>query len=137
MADLIPVARYMTPMPVTIDEDRSLSDAKDLMHINGVRHLPVLHEGKLCGILSQRDVAVAESLGGLSSTKIPVSRVMTTILFTCGPNAHVEVVAREMAAHHYGSALVVDPDHPTKIVGVFTSTDALRALADLIDHRSA
>src|SRR5689334_22234872 len=136
MADLIPVSRYMTPMPETIDEGASLSEAKALMHLHRVRHLPVLLEGKLCGILSQRDIAVAESLGG-SSNSIPVRQVMTTVLFTCGPNAHVEAVAREMATHHYGSALVVDPAHPTQILGVFTSTDALRALAEVIDERSA
>jgi acetoin utilization protein AcuB len=135
MADLIPVSRYMTPMPVTIDEDRSLSDAKELMQLHDVRHLPVLHEGKLGGIITQRDVAIAESLG--TSGVVPVRQIMTTVLFTCGPSAHVEAVAREMVAHHYGSALVVEPMHATQIVGVFTTTDALRALADLIDERNA
>jgi acetoin utilization protein AcuB len=137
MTDLIPVSRYMTPTPVTIDEDRSLFEAKELMHLHKVRHLPVLHEGKLGGLLTHRDVAVAESLEGLAPTEIPVRRVMTSVLFTCGPNAHVEAVAREMAEHHYGSALVVDPDHPTRIIGVFTTTDALRALAEMVEERVA
>jgi acetoin utilization protein AcuB len=125
----------MTPMPECVDEELSLSDAKTRMHTLGVRHLPVLHQGKLCGILSHGDILLAESLTSVSSARIPVSRVMTPIVFTCGPNAHVEAVAREMATHHYGSVLVVEPDHPTKIIGVFTTTDALRALADLIDER--
>lgn len=137
MSNLIPVRQYMTPMPETIDEDTSLSDAKDRMFTLGVHHLPVLHEGNLTGILSHRDIAVAESLTDTSPTKIPVRQIMTAVVFSCGPNAHVEAVAREMAAHHYGCALVVDPDHPTKIVGVFTTTDALRALADIIDKHSA
>jgi acetoin utilization protein AcuB len=137
MSDVIPVRHYMTPMPETIDEDTSLSDAKDRMFALGVHHLPVLHEGNLTGILSHRDVAVAESLTTMSATKIPVRQVMTAVVFSCGPNAHVEAVAREMAAHHYGSAIVVDPDHPTKIVGVFTTTDALRALADIIDKHAS
>jgi acetoin utilization protein AcuB len=137
MSDVIPVRHYMTPMPETIDEDTSLSDAKDRMFALGVHHLPVLHEGNLTGILSHRDIAVAESLTTMSATKIPVRQVMTAVVFSCGPNAHVEAVAREMAAHHYGSAIVVDPDHPTKIVGVFTTTDALRALADIIDKHAS
>jgi acetoin utilization protein AcuB len=137
MSDVIPVRHYMTPMPETIDEDTSLSDAKDRMFALGVHHLPVLHEGNLTGILSHRDIAVAETLTTMSATKIPVRQVMTAVVFSCGPNAHVEAVAREMAAHHYGSAIVVDPDHPTKIVGVFTTTDALRALADIIDKHAS
>jgi acetoin utilization protein AcuB len=136
MSDVIPVRDYMTPMPETIDEHTSLSDAKDRMHALGVHHLPVLHEGKLTGVLSQRDILLAESLTDASSAKIPVQKVMSAIVFSCGPNAHVEAVAREMAAHHYGSAVVVDPDHPTQIVGVFTTTDALRALADIIDKHT-
>jgi acetoin utilization protein AcuB len=136
MPDLIPVRLYMTPMPETIDERTSLSDAKDRMFSLGVHHLPVLHDGKLTGILSHRDIAVAESLTSTSPTKILVGDVMTSIVFSCGPNAHVEAVAREMAAHHYGSAIVVEPAHPTQVVGVFTTTDALRALADIIDKHS-
>jgi acetoin utilization protein AcuB len=137
MSDLIPVRHYMTPMPETIDEHASLDEAKQRMYVLGVHHLPVVHEGKLTGILSQRDALLAESLGVAASGQLPVSRVMTAVVFTCGPNAHVEAVAREMAIHHYGSAIVVEPDHPSQIVGVFTTTDALRALADIIEKQSA
>lgn len=134
MTELIPVRQYMTALPETIEDALRLSDAKDRMFALGVHHLPVVHDGKLVGILSHRDVAVAESLTTVDLATIPIASVMTPVPFTCGPNAHVEAVAREMAAHHYGSAIVVDPDHPAEIVGVFTTTDALRALADLIDR---
>jgi acetoin utilization protein AcuB len=137
MSDLIPVRHYMTPMPETIDEHASLSEAKERMFVLRVHHLPVVHEGKLTGILSQRDALLAESLGVASAAKIPVSQVMTPVVFSCGPNAHVEAVAREMATHHYGSAIVVEPEHPTQILGVFTTTDALRALADIIEKHTA
>ena len=133
MPDLIPVRQYMTALPETIDEDLSLADAKDRMFDLGIRHLPVLHQGKLVGILSQRDIAVAEALATNDYAEISVKQVMTEVPFTCGPNAHVEAVAREMAKHLYGSAIVVDPAHPSQVVGVFTTTDALRALADIVD----
>lgn len=133
MSELIPVRQYMTPMPQTIEEELSLSDAKDRMYSLDVRHLPVLRDGQLIGILSHRDIAVAEAITDVDPKTIPISQVMTAVPFSCGPDAHVEAVAREMAAHHYGSAIVVDPNHPTKVVGVFTTTDALRALAEIID----
>ena len=133
MSDHIPVRKYMSAMPETIDEELSLQDAKERMYRLGARHLPVLHEGKLIGILSQRDVATAESLLSIDPREVSVRSVMTEVPFSCGPDAHVEAVAREMAAHHYGSAVVVDPDHPSKVVGVFTTTDALRALAEIIE----
>lgn len=134
MPDLIPVRQYMTALPETIEDDLRLSDAKDRMFALGVHHLPVVHDGTLVGILSQRDAAVAESIAGVDANNIAVKQVMTEVPFTCGPNAHVEAVAREMAANHYGSAIVVDPAHPTHVVGVFTTTDALQALADMVDQ---
>jgi acetoin utilization protein AcuB len=136
MSELIPVRQYMTALPETIEDDLSLSDAKDRMYRLRVHHLPVLRDGKLVGILSQRDIAVAEALAVVDYAKISVASVMTQVPFTCGPNAHVEAVAREMAKHYYGSAIVVDPEHPAQVVGVFTTTDALRALADVIDQRA-
>ena len=133
MSDHVPVRQYMTALPETIDESLSLFDAKDRMYRLGGHHLPVVRDGKLVGILSHRDIAVAESITSGKPSQIPVSQVMTPVPFSCGPEAHVEAVAREMAAHHYGSAVIVDPDHPAKIVGIFTTTDALRALADALD----
>jgi acetoin utilization protein AcuB len=135
MSQHMPVRLYMTTMPETIEEELLLGDAKVRMFELGVHHLPVVHDGKLVGIISQRDLAVAESLGGIDTQRIPVRQIMTLVPFTCGPEAHVEAVAREMAAHYYGSAVVVDREHPTEVIGIFTTTDALRALAEILDAR--
>jgi acetoin utilization protein AcuB len=134
MPELIPVRQYMTALPETIEEGLLLSDAKDRLFALGVHHLPVVRDGQLVGILSHRDIAVAEALATMDYANIPVASVMTPMPFTCGPNAHVEAVAREMAEHFYGSAVVVDPEHPAQVVGMFTTTDALRALADVVDR---
>lgn len=137
MPELIPVRQYMSALPETIEQDLNLADAKDRMFALGVHHLPVVHDGELVGVLSHRDIAVCESLALVTPASIPVASVMTATPFTCGPNAHVEAVAREMADHYYGSAVVVDPEHPTQVLGVFTTTDALRALADVVDRLRA
>lgn len=134
MPALLAVRQFMSALPESIDEDLSLADAKDRMFALDVHHLPVLHQGQLVGIISHRDVAVAETMTTLDAADVTVAQIMTPVPFTCGPNAHVEAVAREMAAHRYGSAVVVDPDHPAKVVGIFTTTDALRALADIVDN---
>jgi CBS domain-containing protein len=51
--------------------------------------------------------------------------------------AHLHAVATEMAEHKYGSAVVVEHEHPTKVVGVFTTVDALRALARYTGHAAS
>jgi len=58
---------------------------------------------------------------------------MTEPVFTVDPNASLAKTAREMAAHRYGSAVVLD--HGI-VVGLFTTTDALRALAAVLESAS-
>ena len=48
----------MSAGPHTIGREQSLAAAKQLMHKSHVRHLPVLHGGKLVGVLSERDLDV-------------------------------------------------------------------------------
>ena len=55
--DHIPaVASVMTPFPYSIDVVDSLRRARELMVEHGIRHLPVLHDKTLVGVLSDRDV---------------------------------------------------------------------------------
>jgi acetoin utilization protein AcuB len=52
---------------------------------------------------------------------------MVTEYYTVGPDEALDVAAREMSKRKWGSALVIDQG---KVTGVFTTTDALRALSD-------
>ena len=97
------------------------------------RHLPVVENGELVGILRDRDISLAEALSG-DLERLLVRQAMTARPFTCGPGAHLHAVASEMAEHKYGTAIVVDREHPGHVVGLFTTTDALRALARLCGH---
>jgi len=51
-----PVADWMTRHPETIDADDSTGHAASLMIHGGFRHLPVLEDGKIAGIVSIRDL---------------------------------------------------------------------------------
>ena len=125
---ILTIRQFMTPTPETIATDLTLAQARERMFGLSARHLPVVENGELVGILSDRDISLAEGIGG-DLARLLVRQVMTVQPFTCGPNAHLHAVAAEMAAHKYGSAIVVDRDHPGHVVGLFTTTDALRALA--------
>lgn len=123
----------MTTCPHTITPDATLSEARSQMIEVRARHLPVVQGGLLVGIVSDRDVELTESLL-VDAARRPeagptVAEAMTQPVFTCGPDAHLHAVADEMARHKHGSAVVVDVEHPRRILGVFTTTDALRALA--------
>jgi acetoin utilization protein AcuB len=130
----IPTVRdFMTTAPETIAADLTLAQARERMFQLQARHLPVVENEALVGILSDRDIALVEAVFG-DLARTPVRQAMTPQPFTCGPAAHLHAVAAEMAANKYGSAIVVDRDHPGRVLGVFTTTDALRALAELHAH---
>lgn len=134
MSDSIPKVRdFMTPAPQVIAADLTLSEARDRMFQLNARHLPVVQNDALVGILSQRDIALVESVGG-DRDVLTVEQAMSPQPFSCGPDAHLHAVAAEMAEHKYGAAVVVEAEHPSKVVGLFTTTDALRALAKLHGH---
>ncbi len=121
----------MTRCPSTIDADLRLSRAKERMRELDVRHLPVVLHDRLVGVLSERDIAIAEALGDMGGCveDLLVQDAMSPHPFTCTEDAHLHAVAKEMAQNRYGCAIVLDTAHPTKIVGLFTTTDALLALS--------
>jgi acetoin utilization protein AcuB len=117
----------MSAGPHTIGREQSLTAAKDLMHKRHVRHLPVLHGGKLVGLISERELSVIAALPG--SKSLSVEDAMVPDVYTIPEDAPLETVAADMARLRVGSAVVVKGDD---VVGVFTAVDALRALADVL-----
>jgi acetoin utilization protein AcuB len=122
------IRTFMTRSPLTIGAEQSLAQAHGVMREHRVRHLPVLHGGKLVGIISQRDLMLIETLPGIDPKEVPVEDAMSTDIYTVAPSTPIAVVAARMADRKLGSAIVRTGD---RVVGVFTVTDACRALADL------
>jgi acetoin utilization protein AcuB len=127
-----PVQKYMTHSPVTIGVEQTIAHARDVMHEHHIRHLPVLHGGRIVGLLSERDVALVESLNGVDPTKVTVEDAMSQAPYTTSPDTTIDRVASEMAEHKYGAAVIVQNN---KVVGVFTTVDACRTLAEIFDGR--
>lgn len=126
------VQKYMTTSPHTIGREQSLSFAQGVMKEFHIRHLPVLDGGKLLGILSERDITLVESLEGVDPTKVTVEDAMTQEPYSVSPDALLDEVVGDMATHKYGSAVVMQNN---KVVGIFTTVDALKSFADLLHGR--
>ena len=123
----------MTPSPHTIGQEQPLSVGYRLMREHGIRHLPVLHGGKLVGVLSQRDLHFIETLEDVDPEKVEVNEAMTQDTYAVGPRTTLRKVAAEMAEHKYGSAVVLDKE---RVVGVFTTVDGMRVLSQLARGRA-
>jgi acetoin utilization protein AcuB len=126
------VGDFMTRAPHTIEQEQPLSDGYALMRTYQVRHLPVVHGGKLVGILSQRDLHFMATLRDVDPTRIAVSEAMSMDTYAVEPDEALADVTREMAEHRYGSAVVLEQG---RVVGIFTTVDALRVLTDVLERR--
>jgi len=123
----IPIEKYMTRAQFFAAPDESVITAYERMLEHDVRHLPVLQADQLVGVLFKSDLKLVHSLSREVLRPIQVQSVMVTEYYTVSPDQALDVAAREMSKKKWGSALVVEQG---KVVGVFTTTDALRALSD-------
>jgi CBS domain-containing protein len=117
----------MTASPTTIERHATLAKAREKMRDWNIRHLVVVQDGELEGIISERDLATIERFHDVDPAKVEVEEAMAPLLFRVQADTPIAEVAMTMAEKRYGSCVVVDGGG--KAIGLFTTTDALRALA--------
>ena len=122
----------MTAAPVCVQLDADLADAVDLMEQHNIRHLPVMDGDTLTGVVTDRDLAMIESLLPEEWESICVAEAMTPEPYTVQPDAALWEVAKHMAREKFGCAVITDEQGA--VVGLFTTSDALRVLADLAER---
>lgn len=116
----------MTRHPETIHPDDTLARAKEIMDVAGFRRLPVVKDGEIVGMLTERNLR--EHSGYLESTKVNVA--MSTPVVSVGPNTTVQEATRLMLRHKIGGLPVVDRG---KLVGIVTTIDMLRAFLEVVE----
>ena len=126
------VMKFMTVMPHSVGSDQTIDMAHKIMNENSIRHLPVMKAGQISGIVSDRDLKLAMSIRGVEASKTTVDEVASSEVFLVKPDSKLDDVAKMMAEKKIGSVLVVD-NH--RLVGIFTTTDALKALNELLHSR--
>ena len=126
----LPVSRYMTRQPWTIERGSSLAKAHEIMRERGIRHLPVLDGKRLIGIVSRGDLHLLETIAEFPLEAVEVDEAMTERPFVVSGMTPVEDVAETMAKHKYGCAIVTSPDGAVE--GIFTTIDALQVLVDVL-----
>ena len=135
MSKAIPtIQKFMTTTPHSIGRDQTLKRAHEVMMSHHIRHLPVLDAGRVVGIVTERDLHLVETLRDVDPAKVTVEEAMSAHVYAVEPEAALDDVAETMAEHKYGSAVVVQNG---KVVGIFTTNDACRALSELLRSRLA
>lgn len=126
------IQKYMTPAPHSVDAGKTVKEAEEMMSQLKIRHLPVMKDGQLFGILSERDIRLAMAFFEADSALVKVIDICKEKPYVVSPEAKMHEVLDEMASKHYGSALVVQ-NH--KLVGIFTTVDACSGFSKVLQQR--
>jgi len=129
------VRDMMTKDVITAPAEMPVLEARQLMVQKRIRHLLVTEDGKLVGIITDRDIRLnlpspATSLSvwevNYLLARLTVGAVMSGGVISIGPERDVKDAARIMLDHKIGALPVVDSGG---IVGILTETDIVRAFA--------
>lgn len=123
---------------VTVDAAAHLDVAEELMRMDRIRHLPVVSDGRLVGLVSQRDLFRAALSSAIARSpqdeqrwlaRIPVRQAMTREVLSAHPDADVGHAVEMMLRERVGCLPVVEEG---RLVGLLSETDCLRRLAELL-----
>ncbi|HXG52406.1 MAG TPA: CBS domain-containing protein [candidate division Zixibacteria bacterium] len=131
------VREIMMGSPVTLRPEDTLDLASDLISLGRIRHIPIVEEGRLVGLLSSRDLlgAAASAIFGLKPRSrsallktVRIKDVMKKNVITVRPDTPIKDAARLMAEKKIGCVPVMDEG---TLIGLVTTTDILRYVEEL------
>ncbi len=127
------IKEWITTEIITISPEASVKEAFGLMKSMGIRHLPVVKEGILKGIVTDRDLR-RPKISDVFKTwdelyriddNIQVEDVMITPVITLGQDATIQEAAKLMVQNRIGAIPIVDAKK--KLAGIIVESDILRA----------
>jgi acetoin utilization protein AcuB len=137
------VGERMSKPVISIPPDMPIIDALNLMRREHIRRTPVIKDGKLVGIVSDKDLLNASPSQATSLSvwemnyllsKITVKDVMTKDVLTVSENTPIEDAARIMADNKIGGLPVMRGSH---VAGIITETDLFKLLLELMGARES
>ena len=130
------VSDLMSPMPITVGPETPMLDARQRMLDERIRHLVVVADGLLVGIVTDRDIRLnlASPATSLSVwelhhllAKLTVRDVMTRAVLVVDPDRPAAEAARIMLSHKISALPVTDGD---RLVGILTESDFVRLVSE-------
>ena len=124
------VRSEMVKFPYVAGPEMPIDEAVNYMKECNIRHLPIMVQTRLVGVVSERDLAAAQG----RDPDMTIEDVMTRMPFVVSEGESLRSVVNIMAENKYGCALVVDANEA--LIGIFTTIDALRLLEKFLDGDS-
>ena len=136
------VGERMSHPVITVTPETPVHDALAMFKKEHIRRAPVIKDGKMIGIVSERDLlnASPSPVTSLSVwemnyliSKVTVKQVMSKKIITVDVNTPIEEAARIMADKKLGGLPVMRSD---KLVGIITETDLFKIFLELMCART-
>ncbi len=136
------VGDRMSHPVITIPPDMPILDALNLMRMEHVRRVPVVKNGKLVGIVSDKDLLNASPSAATTLSvhevnywlsKVTVEEIMTRDVITVTTDTPIEEAARVMVDNKIGGLPVM---RDGKLVGIITETDLFKILLEMMGARA-
>jgi len=118
----------------TVGPEATVADLLGVLADHNVGALPVVDDGSLIGIVSERDVVRRLHAGGAALLQAKVSDIMTTEVTTCSPNDDVSDLAAVMTSRRFRHLPVVVDG---KLAGIVSIGDLVKARIDLLESERA
>lgn len=129
----LPVEEFTTPDPILVESSTALDELEMLVKNSGVRHLPVVSDGKVTGIISDRDLRFYAGLSDAEKYQVTAEDIMSPNPVTVVVGTPLDEAAFLMSQKKVGSVLVLEESG--QLYGIFTATDALNALIELVRNQ--
>lgn len=134
------VRNYMTPNPITITRETTIADALDLMRRHGFRRLPVMENGKLVGIVTDRDLSEITPSPATTLSIFEINYLLAKMkvgdflpkrqkVYTIDADAYIEEAALLMREHKVGALPVMSKG---ELVGIITETNIFDAFIEIM-----
>ena len=138
----IKVVDVMTKNPLVMTPAETIGQADELMTENRIRQLPVVDEGALLGIITDRDIrsflaqsALVEPEERAKVLRTKVSDIMTAEPLTLAPDDDLREAVELLIEEKIGGVPVVD--QAEGLVGIITYVDVLRCFLNRLEEEQA
>jgi len=117
------LAHVLTPFPHHIDNQASIHEAQEMMLTHDIRHLIVMKDGDIDGLVSERDIQKHTGLGHTNSDELMVHDICVNTVVMADIHDPLDKILDAMAEQHLGSVVVLKNG---ELSGIFTNIDACK-----------
>lgn len=121
------VERRMARELITIPKDSSIKEAMMTMKKHGIRHLPVIENNRLVGMVTESDIRAVHLASMIE--EISIADIMLTNPLTISPETPLEDAARLLIENRISGFPVIEND---RLLGMITTTDICRAFIEIM-----